>query len=123
MIAFINPRLGGDFSYSGYLSETHTIIAAGISYDYLYLGIFFNNGDSTFQSVVQYETVYEYPYSILSNDFDQDGDADLAVTSIYSNCVAFFENNGSEEFSQSVQPDNDYPLQPEEKVACNAGYL
>ena len=67
------------------------------------ISILFGRGDGTFETPQQY-TSGDYPRSIVTADFDGDGNTDLAVTS--STYVSVFLNNGDRTF----QPRVDYSV-------------
>jgi hypothetical protein len=63
------------------------------------LAIFLGNGDGTFSAVPTSPTVGLYPDSIAVADFNHDGIADMAVTSVDQNTVTILLGNGDGTFS------------------------
>jgi hypothetical protein len=63
------------------------------------LAIFLGNGDGTFAAVPASPTVGTYPDSIAVADFNDDGVADMAVTSVDENTVTILLGNGDGTFS------------------------
>lgn len=65
------------------------------------ISILLNNGDSTFQTAVNYG-VGNDPRSACLGDFDGDGDSDLAIANYGSNDVSILMNNGDGTFQPAV---------------------
>ena len=65
------------------------------------LAIFLGNGDGTFAAVPTSPTVGLYPDSIAVADFNDDGIADMAVTSVDQNTVTILLGNGDGTFSSA----------------------
>jgi hypothetical protein len=88
------------------------------------IAILINNGDGTFQRAVSYAIgQYSGPYSIIANDFDGDGNNDIAVVNMFSSNVSILKNNGNGTFQSAVN----YPVVnlPVSIFACdfdNDGY-
>ena len=90
----------GDFNGDGKLdlvtaNESNTV------------SVLLGNGEGTFQSAVDYETVSNAAY-VATGDFNRDGKLDLAVNSGTGNAVSVLLGNGDGTF----QPPSQYPVDP-----------
>jgi uncharacterized protein (DUF952 family) len=61
---------------------------------------FENDGNENFISHLIKKTKHEVEFTqVVSEDLDLDGDKDIVVTSQWDNSIAWYENNGSQEFT------------------------
>ena len=65
------------------------------------LSVFINNGDGTFAAKVDYATGSN-PHAVTADDFDGDGNLDIAVANNASNTMSIFTNNGDGTFAAKV---------------------
>ncbi len=88
----------GDFDGDGYFD-----IAIGIDWAPALVETFKNNGNYNFIQV-QSVIVPDRPYSITSNDYNNDGKTDLCISNYYDNSVSELTNNGTGYFTSAIYP-------------------
>jgi len=95
--ADFNGDGNADFAFATYDSD-------------LYMTVMLNNGDSTWTETDSYP-ISEDAYSMYAEDFDNDGDYDIALSCNYANSVSIFVNDGNAVFEHAHDYGTDgYPL-------------
>lgn len=84
-----------DFNRDGILDVAVTLSSSAISSN---LAIFLGTGDGSFNSAGTFVTDGLSPYSVIADDFNQDGNPDLVTANFGSDTVSLLLGNGSGSF-------------------------